>query len=179
MSYSIIFETKICKLDNGDIIHFSLQGCNNDDAGRRRTEFHGKYYTAAEWEQEIQKWETIEDPDWAIKIGSRFVKYSDYGRHLRRMTHRALSFEELKARNFYGLVFDGITYYPDGGEPVVYTYDNKEQINAILNSAYEGKLLGRYRRNTRYIYEQAEIIKALKSGQPASFYIGRKKNSTM
>ena len=36
MSYSIIFETKICKLDNGDIIHFSRQGCNNDTEGRTR-----------------------------------------------------------------------------------------------------------------------------------------------
>lgn len=172
MSYSIIFETKICNLDNGDIIHFSLQGCNNDDAGRRRTEFHGKYYTDAEWEQEMQKWETIEDPDWALKIGSRFMKFSDYGRHLRRMTHRALSFEELKARNFYGLVFDGITYYPDGGEPVVYSYDAKEEIDAIC---YDGNLHGRYRRNTHYIYEQDEIINVLKSGQPAMFHIGRKK----
>ena len=68
MSYPIIFETKICKLDNGDIIHFSLKGCNNDTEGRSRDDFHAKLYTADEWEREISKWESIESKEGLAKL---------------------------------------------------------------------------------------------------------------
>ena len=93
MSYSIVFETKICKLDNGDIIHFSRQGCNNDTEGRTRDDFRGKLYTSDEWEKEIIKWESMEsDEGFDLKIGSRYCSINEYGKHLRRMTKRAKSF---------------------------------------------------------------------------------------
>ena len=56
MSYSIVFETKIVKLSDGRIIHFNRQGCNNDDAGRKKDDFTAKIYTEKEFVSNAEKY---------------------------------------------------------------------------------------------------------------------------
>ena len=173
MSYSIIFETKICKVANGDIIHFSLQGCNNDDVGRDRGDFTGTYYTAEEWEKEIQKWESVEKHDYFdLKIGSRYCQWADYGKHLRRMTKKAQTIEQLKVnRTVWGRVFDGITYYPEEGEPIDYP-PGKEETDIVYGIWY-GRIKGKYANRVHTVSTEEEIVKALKNKEHVNFYISK------
>ena len=97
MGYSIIFETKIVKLDDGRIIHFNRSGCNNDDAGRRKDEFTAKIYAneedfikyASKFMKESEPYKVSGEFD--LKIGNRFCSMYDYGEHLIRMCRRALT----------------------------------------------------------------------------------------
>ena len=177
MGYAIIFETKICKLDNGDVIHFSLQGCNNDDAGRSRDDFSAKYYTKESWEEEIYKWESIERNDgFDLRIGSRYCNWSDYGKHLRTMTKRGKSFDDMKKeRTIYGRVFDGITYYPEEGEPIDYPAEAKQSIDDIVYGIWYGRYKGSYRNRTHIIDTLDEIINTLKSNGHVRFFIGKER----
>jgi hypothetical protein len=174
MGYSIIFETKICKLENGDIIHFSLQGCNNDTHGRDRGEFIGRYYTPKEWENNISKWEnTLPDGEgWDLKIGSRFCNYSDYGKHLRTMTKRAKTFDELKTKNLCGTVFDGIAFIAEDGKETLYSH-NDPTTNKIINGVLHGTIEGKCYARRHNIYTEADIIDALKNKRTVEFYIGK------
>lgn len=177
MGYSIIFETKICKLNNGDIIHFNLSGCNNDDFGRRRDEFQGEYYTAEEWENKIREFESVKRHDnFDLKIGSRYVNWIDYGKHLRRMTKRAKTLEEYKKEcGFYGDVFDGIRFYPNDldEESIDYPAGSKE-IDNITYGLWYGEIKGHIWRKHHRISTEEETIEAIKNGNHVSFYFGRK-----
>ena len=95
MSYSIIFQTKIIKLDDGRIIHLSRNGCNNDTAGREKGVYDGKLYTTKEFEDFIKKFD-VDSEGWDLKIGSKYVTYKDYAAHLRRMHKRATTWNKLK-----------------------------------------------------------------------------------
>lgn len=173
MSYSIIFETKICKLSNGDIIHFSLSGCNNDNCGRDRGQFVGSYYTPEAWEDNISKWEnTLPEHDWDIKIGSRFCNWKAYGKHLRTMTKRAKTFEELETKNLRGTVFDGITFIAEDGKETEYAY-NDPTMGKIINGVIHGTIDGKYYPRWHYVYTEADIIDALKNKSTVGFYIGK------
>jgi len=176
MSYPIIFETKICMLENGDIIHFSLQGCNNDDEGRERDDFTAKLYTKDEWEKEIQKWESQKSSDgFELKIGNRCCNWADYGKHLRTMTKRSKSFDEMKdERTVYGIVYDGITYYPENAEPVDYPASD-ERIDDVIYGIWYGRYKGSYKTRTHYIYTLEEVLATLKSDGHVRFYIGKQK----
>ena len=44
MIYTRVYETKILKLADGRIIHFSLQGRNNDNIGTNRNTFTAKIW---------------------------------------------------------------------------------------------------------------------------------------
>ena len=175
MSYTIVFETKIVKLNNGDIIHFDLSGCNNDTEGRDRHDFHGTYYTADEWKKEIEKWESMpkyDDDSFDLRIGNRYCQWNDYGKHLRTMTKRAKSFADFKAsRSFWGSVYDGITYYPENGKPV--DYSGKEA-DDIADEIVYGRIKGGYRIRTHSITTEEECINALKNNKEAvRFYVGK------
>lgn len=50
MSYPIIFQTKIVKLDDNRIIHFDRSGCNNDTAGCEKNIFTAQLYNANSFE---------------------------------------------------------------------------------------------------------------------------------
>ncbi len=172
MSYSIIRETKICRLADGRIIHFSLDGCNNDDAGRDRHDFRGKIYSAEEWEKEISRWENSEGNNWSLKIGSKYSTWHDYGKHLRTMTKRAMSMGELLAdRHLYGRVYDGITYFPESGEPVNYP-PGKEETDIVYGIWY-GKVKGFYRGRHHIVDTEEDIVNALEKKLPVNFYIGK------
>ena len=110
MGYSIIFETKVILLKNGDVLHLSLSGCNNDEEGRDRNQFVGTRYTKEDWLNFIEKYEKMPkmEDGFDLKIGNRYCQMQDYGKHLRTMYNRATTLEELqKTRTVYAYVVDG------------------------------------------------------------------------
>lgn len=99
MSYPIIFETKIVKLSDGRIIHFDRSGCNNDNAGRKKSEFTAKIYTVDEFINKAKKHMENSQPYkengcMELKIGSRYATMFDYGNHLLRMLKRAKNYSD-------------------------------------------------------------------------------------
>ena len=173
MSYSIVFETKICLASNGDIIHFSRNGCNNDNAGREKDEFTAKIYTPQEWEAEIQHWESIERPEygWDLKIGSRKCCYADYGAHLRRMTKKAIPLTEMvKQIYFTATEFTGITFYPEDGEPEEIDAKDKRVDDTIYGIWY-GRIKGAYSRKCIAFNDPAEMEEAIRRKACVSFHI--------
>lgn len=173
MGYTMIFETKIVKLENGDLIHFSLSGCNNDTAGRSRNDFRAKIYTPEEWEEHIRYFEDLDSYGFDLKIYGKERSYADYGKHLRRMTKRAMTFDELvSSRRFYGSVYDGITFYPENGDAVEYSANDDCEINNIVYGVMYGRIQGHYRVNRHLVKKQAEVIDAIKSGH-VKFMIGK------
>lgn len=172
MSYSIVFETRIVRLDDGSIIHFDLSGCNNDNSGRNRGDFTGKLYTAEEWEQEIRRWESAEGAADSLKIGGRWRSWADYGKHLRLMTKRADTFDKfIKERYFVGYAFDGITYIPESGKSIDYPWG--PECDRICLDVLYGSIPGGYTRKSHEIRTQDEVRNALAKKQPVEFYIGR------
>ena len=174
MSYTIIRETKICKLENGDIIHFELSECNNDTEGRSRGDFKGKYYKAADWAAYIDRIENTERPaeGWDLKIGNRYCCYADYGKHLRRMTKKAITFDELKyGKGIHGTLYTGIIFFSESGKPEI--IEDIAEANKIAAAVCYGKIRGKYSINTKLLYDIEEITEALKTGQTMTFYIGK------
>ena len=174
MSYSIIFKTIIATLPDGSIIHFSRQGCKNDNAGREETEFRGKFYTAEQWEAEVSRWETMERryDGFDLKIGSRYCEWADYGKHLRRMTGRAKPLSAMIGERYVsGTVYDGIRYFPEEGDPVDYP-PGKEADNVFYDLLY-GRKKGGYRDLTHSIRTEEEIEQALRNKEHVEFYIGK------
>lgn len=102
MGYPVIRETKFVILPDGRYLHLSLQGCNNDTAGRARDEFVGALYTAQKLEYHIEDYENCEIPQnggFELQIGNRKCFYKDYGKHLRTMMRRAVKWETLQETN--------------------------------------------------------------------------------
>jgi len=94
MSYSIVFETKFLKLKDGRVVHFSRQGCNNDDSGRRKDDFTAEILTVEKFNEKFLFYFNFGEDYNALKVGSRWVTYKGYAEHLLRMFNRAKSFEE-------------------------------------------------------------------------------------
>lgn len=129
MSYTIIFETKIVKLADGRFLHLSLQGCNNDDAGRTRDDFHGKIYTEKDFKVYIENLKKHSKPMkeseyFDLKIGSRYVTQYDYAEHLERMMKRATTWDELIAErsDSHGKTLNKVTVFtPATGDTKEYS----------------------------------------------------------
>ena len=178
MSYSIIFETKIVRLSDGRILHLSLQGCNNDNAGRSRDDFSGKVYTVEEFKEKAEGFKKNSKPSkeegagWDLKIGSRYCTYYDYGEHLLRMlASRSVTWEELtENRRCYADVFTGVTVNTD---TEVIDYSSAEWEKVAYDYFY-GRKRGKVTQHHKYLYEEKEIIEALdKDAGHISFFIGK------
>lgn len=174
MSYTIIFETRICTAPNGDIIHFCRHGCNNDNEGRRKDQFTAKIYTPQEWEEELRKWESVERPEegWEIKIRSRYCCFADYGKHLRRMAKKAIPLAEMvKQTYFTATEFTGITFYPEGGEPEEIGAAEQKRLDEVLWGVWRGVLKGRYTVHRVTFNSPDEVEEALRRNAVVNFCI--------
>lgn len=93
MSYSIIFETKFLKLSDGRFIHFSREGCNNDNSGRKKNDFTAQILTVDEFRDKFNRFYYRTEAYKALKVGNRWVTYKEYAEHLLRMFNRAKDFD--------------------------------------------------------------------------------------
>ncbi len=178
MGYPIIFKTRICRLSDGNIIHFTLQGCNNDDAGRHDSDWRGTYFTAQDWENWIRKWESTEsNGNFDLKIGSRQTTFRGYGKHLRTMTKKASSFEDMCRFNYLqGTRVNAVEFYPEGQTtPVVYSPKNFK-VDQLWYDVMYGRIKGRICYRRECITDEQTIVDALKNEDVISFYINPKQH---
>ncbi len=169
MSYSIIFETKIVKLPDGKIIHFSRQGCNNDNCGRKKDEFRAELYSS---EQDFIKFAENfrgDEPKlgFELKIGSKYTSYNDYYKHLIRMLKRGKTLEQFtEAFKIKGRYCDTIEVYSP--ERVTLSADEfGKRFYKYLRNGLS------YRRNDIILHsaEMDKIIDRLAKQQPIEFEI--------
>lgn len=175
MGYSIIFETKIIKLQDGRILHLDLSGCNNDNSGRSRDEFTGKIYTEEAFNEHIKSHldRTSNGDGFDMKIGSRFVKMEQYGRHLLRMLKQAKTYDETcSERLFRAIRYDGVQLH-EPEEKVLTPKEFSDLFYELLHS--EGGL--KYNRITTPLNNESEIISSLDDNQSVGFHVGRKRKT--
>lgn len=178
MSYSIIFETKIVKLSDGKILHFSLQGCNNDNNGRSRGDFDVTLYeNKDEFIKMARSYQNNSKPYkeskvFELKIGSRFATYYDYGEHLIRMLKRAEPYNEfIKNREVRATVYESV----DLIEPEKKHFNNPQEFN-FYEYIDKGPVKYRINQNTPDITDEIGICNLIESKKPISFFIGRKED---
>lgn len=176
MSYSIIFETKICRLSDGKIIHFSLSGCNNDNAGRTRNDWRGKLYDSEEdFLKYVSRFDEYDAPH-VLKINSRWCSQKQYAEHLRRMLNRACSFKDLSL--LYGMsarIFTGETVFLEDGSCKEYSPKEWDKVcyDYWFGHIPSRKMISHY----KFSSDEKEIVEILENNGPVSFYIGRKNKS--
>lgn len=177
MSYTIIFETKIVKLPDGEILHLSLSGCNNDVEGRTRDDFKAKIYSSeSDFTQEIEKWEKTESDyeGFDLKIGSRFCKWRDYGKHLRNMLRRAITIDELKKLGIRTYIYKGMRYIVDGSFK---DYEPGAEADKIFFDVLYGRIKGTCKPLREVTSDLQTTIDAIKQygGMNIRLYVGRKR----
>lgn len=186
MSYTIVRETKFILLQDGRYLHLSLQGCNNDDEGRKRTQFTGEIYTADELQQKIQGYERSGSTGFDLKIGSRNCSIADYGKHLRLMSKRALTWE--RYRREYGgfgmvhmLVIQEATN--DGKILSVLTPEQMEQffVNSrrsddflVIDSMGKSHRSKEYKHIVKTTYDEKEVVSYMERGYTLQFFVGKR-----
>lgn len=167
MGYSIIFETKFIKLEDGRLLHLDRSGCNNDTQGRKKGEFEGKIYTYDELQKRVISF--VKDgktEGWDLKIGSKDATYYDYGKHLARMANKAKYYDEfINERYFSANRYDGVKIL----KPIEKIMSAEEFSKEY--SFYHGELT--YRRLFTPLKTEKEIINALDNGYHVEFYVGK------
>lgn len=175
MSYSIIFETKIVLLSDGRLIHFSRQGCNNDNAGRHKDEFEAQIHTRedfvhiAEGYKSHSKPFSKEDGNWDLKVGSAYATYHDYGEHLLRMLKRALPYGEfIKKYHVYATLLVGVHVK----KPIDRMMTPKEFSEQFYDLLYSGNGMT-YQRLYEYpdTSDERSIVDLIEKGSPIQFEI--------
>lgn len=176
MSYTIFFDDKFARLSDGRLIYFSRHGCNNDNAGRGRDEYHARIYTDEALEEYIESLKEGSSPvkekpeEAAFKIRSRWASYYDFGNHLERMVKRAVSFDDMKEkRRLRGKVLDRVEVSINGGEHKSYTPSewDKAWASVIYGS---DKVETIY--HSHYIYDEKEFVDAIENKAAVEFYVG-------
>lgn len=173
MSYSIVFKTKIIKLSDGRLLHLSLQGCNNDNAGRSCDDWRGKIYTQEEFLAYASKFMENSQPvkytdGFDLKIGSRYHTWYDYGMHLLRMLKRATTFDEFKRSDKYS-TFSKIANVIVFEQDTQLEMSMKEFDEYFYNNIYSRGI--RYRINYVPLTSEADIIQAFDDGFSMRIYI--------
>ncbi len=177
MSYSIIFETKIVKLSDGRIIHFGLNGCNNDNNGRSRDDFHATLYSVEDFTKKAEDYKINSIPYkpehrdcWQLKIGNRYCNMYDYGEHLLRMLNRAMPYSEFVANR--DITIDVLTGY-EITRPEEKIVTPQEFDKLFYKYAYNGGITYRELLESVDVRNEQNIIEALENKKPLRIYIDR------
>lgn len=176
MGYSIIFETKIVKMEDGRIIHFDRSGCNNDNEGRKKNEFTGRVYNESDFVKFAENFKKNSKPFkntdiWDLKIGNRCATMYDYGDHLLRMLKRAKRIEDfLKEYYFWAYHFKGIELLSPEHKEIT---DKREIDKIFYDSIYTNNGI-RYRRMVDYPKDINVIIGLIENNEPITFSITKK-----
>lgn len=101
MSYPIIFQTKVVKINDNEIIHFNRVGCNNDDEGRVANVYEAKIRTIEDFKRMAEGFIINSKPYketgiFDLKVGSKWCSFYDYGMYLLRALKRADNLETFK-----------------------------------------------------------------------------------
>lgn len=176
MSYSIIFETKIVLLSDGRILHFTRNGCNNDNAGRHKDDFDASIHTKEDFFAIIEGYKAHSHPynqsepgNWDMKIGTRIATYYDYGEHLMRMYKRALPYKEfIKRYGFYSSICTGVQLYAPE-ERILSLKEFQDNYYELLNRT--GRLSYRHLTEVLDTKNEALIVKHIEDENPLTFEI--------
>ena len=159
MGYGIIFKTKIVNLSDGRILHLSLQGCNNDNEGRKNDDWQGKIYTKEDFIKFAEGFKNDSKPSkesegFDLKIGSRYCTYYE-------LIHsgKYVSFNRI----------DGVTVF-ENDKPTEMTM--KEFDDYFYKKLYSNARI-RYRINYTFLETEDDVIKAFDDENSVRIYISK------
>ena len=171
MSYTIIFDTKFIKLNDGRLLHLDRSGCNNDTAGRNLTDYTGKIYTKTELTELANSYmKDGKTDDFDMKIRSKPSSFYDYGKHLLRMAKKAETYNDFCSERWVTAKrYDGVKLL----SPEVKTLSRKEFSDCFYDLLYGCKSYS-YIRILTPLESESEIVEALENKDPVQFYVEKK-----
>lgn len=187
MSYPIIFQTKVVKINDNEIIHFNRIGCNNDDEGRVANVYEAKIRTIEDFKRMAEGFIINSKPYketgvFDLKVGSKWCSFYDYGMYLLRALKRADNLETFKNNYaFRATVIKGIEVTDiDNAIHKVFSIKEYPDIFFELRSdsrVFEGIDLSKAscRKVVDYIYDIKDSIDLIKEGFPIECYIKKNK----
>lgn len=187
MSYPIIFQTKVVKINDNEIIHFNRIGCNNDTAGRVANVYEAKIRTIEDFKRMAERFIINSKPYketgiFDLKVGSKWCSFYDYGMYLLRALKRADNLETFKNNYaFRATVIKGVEV-TDIDNAIHKVFSIKEYPNIFFelrsdNRVFEGIDLGNAscRKVVDYIHNIKDSIDLIKEGFPIECYIKKNK----
>lgn len=198
MSYPIIFQTKVVKINDNEIIHFNRVGCNNDDEGRVANVYEAKIRTIEDFKRMAEGFIINSKPYketgvFELKVGSKWCSFYDYGMYLLRALKRADNLETFKNNYaFRATVIKGIevtdidngihkvfsiTEYPNIFDMFYESFYKSRSDNRVFESIDFGKASCRKVIDyvIDYIYDIKDSIDLIKEGFPIECYIKKNK----
>lgn len=187
MSYPIVFQTKIVKINDNEIIQFNRIGCNNDTANRVANIYEARIRTIEDFKRMAEEFMVNSKPYKEtgildLKVGSKWCSFYDYGMYLLRALKRADDLETFKNNYaFKATVIKGveITNVDNSIHKVFSIIEYPNIFDELLwsnNRVFEGIDLSNAvcRKSVDYIYDIRGAIDLIKEGFPIECYI--KKN---
>lgn len=189
MSYPIVFQTKVVKINDNEIIHFNRVGCNNDYEGRVANVYEAKIRTIEDFKRMAERFIINSKPYketgiFDLKVGSKWCSFYDYGMYLLRALKRADNLETFKNNYaFRATVIKGVEVTDiDNGIHKVFSIIEYPNIFDMFyelrsdNRVFEGINFGKAscRKVVDCIYNIKDSIDLIKEGFPTKCYI--KKN---
>lgn len=198
MSYPIIFQTKVVKINDNEIIHFNRVGCNNDDEGRVANVYEAKIRTIEDFKRMAEEFIINSKPYketgiFELKVGSKWCSFYDYGMYLLRALKRADNLETFKNNYaFRATVIKGIEAtdidnaihkvfsiieYPDIFDIYYESFYKSRSDNRVFEGIDFGK--ASCRKVIDYIYDIKDSIDLIKEGFPIECYIKKNKKEKL
>lgn len=194
MSYPIVFQTKVVKINDNEIIHFNRVGCNNDDEGRVANVYEAKIRTIEDFKRMAEEFIINSKPYketgiFDLKVGSKWCSFYDYGMYLLRALKRADNLKTFKNNYaFRATVIKGIEAtdtdnavhkvfsiieYPDIFDIYYESFYKSRSDNRVFEGIDFSK--ASCRKVIDYIYDIKDSIDLIKEGFPIEFYIKKNK----
>jgi hypothetical protein len=198
MSYPIVFQTKVVKINDNEIIHFNRVGCNNDDEGRVANVYEAKIRTIEDFKRMAEEFMINSKPYketgiFDLKVGSKWCSFYDYGMYLLRALKRADNLETFKNNyTFRATVIKGIEAididnaihkvfsiieYPDIFDIYYESFYKSRSDNRVFEGIDFGK--ASCRKVIDYIYNIKDSIDLIKEGFPIECYIKKNKKEKL
>lgn len=198
MSYPIVFQTKVVKINDNEIIHFNRVGCNNDDEGRVANVYEAKIRTIEDFKRMAEGFIINSKPYketgvFDLKVGSKWCSFYDYGMYLLRALKRADNLETFKNNYaFRATVIKGIEAtdtdnavhkvfsiieYPDIFDIYYESFYKSRSGNRVFEGIDFGK--ASCRKVIDYIYDIKDSIDLIKEGFPIECYIKKNKKEKL
>lgn len=191
MSYPIVFQTKVVKINDNEIIHFNRIGCNNDDEGRVANVYEAKIRTIEDFKRMAERFIINSKPYketgiFDLKVGSKWCSFYDYGMYLLRALKRADNLETFKNNYaFRATVIKGVEV-TDIDNAIHKVFSIIEYPNIFFelrsnNRVFEGIDLSNAscRKVVDYIHNIKDSIDLIKEGFPIECYIKKNKKEKL